>query len=106
MSFGQGLGGGMLTIGVGSVISSLFSFVFLKFLDPSYMERIIDITRERMEENPNMTEEQVEQAMESTMAFLTPEAVTLFGIIGTLVVGLIICLIISAIMKKDAPEGV
>ncbi len=106
MSFGQGLGGGMLTIGVGSVISSLFSYVFLKFLDPSYMQRIVDITRERMEENPNLTEEQVEQAMESTMPFLTPEAITIFGIVGTLIVGLIICLIMSAIMKKDAPEGV
>ena len=106
MSFGKGLGGGMLTIAVGSVISSLFSYVFLKFLDPSYMQRIVDITRERMEENPNLTEEQVEQAMESTMPFLTPEAITVFGIVGTLVVGLIICLIISAIMKKDVPEGV
>ena len=61
--------------------------------------------RERMEENPNLTEEQLEQAMESTMPFLTPEAVTIFGIVGTLVIGLIICLIMSAIMKKDVPEG-
>ncbi|MEM9932538.1 MAG: DUF4199 domain-containing protein [Bacteroidota bacterium] len=106
MSFGEGMRNGMLSIGVGSLISTIFSYIFMKFIATDYLETIEDITRERLEENPNMTEEQVEQAMQASSAFMTAEASAIFGILYTVVIGLIICLIVSAIMKKDKPGGI
>ncbi|MEM8898803.1 MAG: DUF4199 domain-containing protein [Bacteroidota bacterium] len=106
MSFGQGFKGGMLTTAVGAIINAIVSYIFLKFAGGDYFDKVIEVSRERMEENPGMTEEQVEQAMEFTTRFMTPEISAISGIVMIALMGLVVSLIISAILKKDVPEGI
>ncbi|HNU60527.1 MAG TPA: DUF4199 domain-containing protein, partial [Aquaticitalea sp.] len=54
-----------------------------------------------MEQNPNMTQEQIDMAMEMGKKFSSPWISVAFGIIGSLFFGLIISLISGLVMKKE-----
>lgn len=98
MSYGQGLGVGSLTAGVAGLLSSLVNMFYLKFVDPSLLQRTLDEQRIQMEDR-GMTDAQIEQAIDITQqisgfSFLF---VTLF----MLFVGFVLSLVIAAILKRD-----
>lgn len=103
MSYGQGLGLGMIVAGVGGVISSLFTYVYLKFIDDSMLGEMLNQSRRTLEER-GMDDEQIEQAMAMSQKFATPEIIVIWGIFGSLLMGLIFALIISAFTKNNNPE--
>lgn len=103
MSYGQGLGIGMITIGISSVLSSAFAYVYIKFIDPTYMEMIMDKQIEGMQEN-GMSDAEIETAMSFSEGFMNPEVMFVTGIIWGLLLGFIISLIVSAITKNSNPE--
>ncbi len=104
MSIGQGLGIGMLLILIGGIISSVFSYAYIKFVDDTIIEQIVEATRVKMEEK-GLDDDQIEQAMSVTENFLTPEMMVLFGILGLLFIGFIITLIVSLFTKKNNPQA-
>ncbi len=104
MSIGQGLGIGMLLILIGGTISSVFSYAYIKFVDGTIIEQIIEVTRAKMEEK-GLDDDQIEQAMSMTENFLTPEMMVVFGILGLLFIGFIITLIVSLFTKKNNPQA-
>jgi uncharacterized membrane protein SpoIIM required for sporulation len=54
-----------------------------------------------MESNPNMTEEQVEQAMGISSIFMNSTFFSLSAILGSLIFGLIVSLIAGLIMRSE-----
>lgn len=102
MSIGQGLGIGMLISLIGGVISSIFSYVYIKFVDDSSIQRGIDVQIEKMEEQ-GMDDATIEQAMEMVGKFATPEMQLGIGIVGILFFGFILALIVSLFTKKANP---
>ncbi|WP_020531540.1 DUF4199 domain-containing protein [Flexithrix dorotheae] len=108
MSFGKGFGMGMFMLFVAAVLSNLFSYVYLNFIDDSMIQMVREITHEQMvTQNPNMTDEQVAQAMGFTNKFmLNSTMLPVMGFIMTMIFGLIISLIVSLIMKKDDPDAI
>lgn len=103
MGFGEGLGLGTLLSAVSSLISSIFSFLYITFIDPTIMQQINDMQREQMESR-GMTQEQVDQAMEMVSKFTSPGMLFIIGVLGAIFFGFILSLIVSAVMKKDKPE--
>lgn len=103
MSYGQGLGLGMIVAGVAALISSLFSYFYLKFIDDSMLGEILNQSRIALEEQ-GMDDEQIEQALAMTQKFTTPEMLMVWGLLGALLTGLIFGLVISAFTKKNNPE--
>ncbi|RYU96249.1 DUF4199 domain-containing protein [Emticicia agri] len=103
LSFGEGLGVGTLTSAVTGLISSIFSFVYIMFIDTTIPQQIADMQREQLESR-GMTAEQVEQAMEMASKFASPGLIFIFGVLGYIFFGFIWSLIVSAIFKKDKPE--
>ena len=64
------------------------------------------VTREQMiEQNPTMTEEQMEMGLSITEKFMSPGIMSAMAIIFTLFLGFIISLISGLIMKQNRPEG-
>lgn len=102
MTYGQGLGLGVVVAGVAGVISSLFSYLYLKFIDDSMLGEILNQSRVAMEEQ-GLDDEQIEQALAMTQKFTTPEMIMIWGVLGALLMGLIFSLIISAFTKKNNP---
>jgi hypothetical protein len=105
MSIGQGIGIGFWISLVSSFISSTFTFIYIKFIDDTFIQQLLDQSRQSMEESGNgMSDEQIDQAMEMTAKFMTPGSMFIFGIIGGLVIGLIVAVIVSLITQKKNPS--
>ena len=79
MSLGQGLGIGMLVTVISAVLSSIFSYIYLKFIDDSMLTKIKDAQVEEMAKR-GMDDAQIEQAMEMAGKFMTPEMIMIIGI--------------------------
>jgi hypothetical protein len=103
LSYGQGLGLGTLIALISSVISTVFFYVYVKFVDTTYIEIIKDIQLAEMQKN-GMGDAEIEQAMSITAGFMTPEVMSVFAIIVSVFFGFILSLIVSAVTKNNNPE--
>lgn len=106
LSYGQGLGTGLATITLGGAISSLFTYIYLKFLDREMLMNMKDVAEQQLEKSLSSAPE---SARESAFKFLEistrPGFLFLMGILGSVIVGLIISLVLAAILKRDTPPG-
>jgi hypothetical protein len=102
MSYGQGLGLGVLKCTIVGLISGFFSFAYMKFIDPTITDQMMKKAIEEMEKK-GLTDDQIEQAMEYSKMFMNPGVLFVVGLIGTIFIGFILSLIIAAIVKKEKP---
>lgn len=103
MSYGQGLGIGSLVSAVFGLLSGVFMWIYTSFVDAEYMGRMMEKQRETMLDQ-GMSDEQVDAGMAMAENFQGPLAMIFGGLIGAVVVGFLLSLIISAIMKNNRPE--
>ncbi len=103
MTIGQGTGIGFWVGIISSVISSIFTYVYIKFIDDSFLQAIKDKQMEAMEKQ-GLSDEQIEQSMKIAGAFTSPEAILGFGIVGGIVVAVLIALVISLFTKNVNPD--
>jgi len=90
MSYGQGMGITFWLSLVCSVIYSVFFYVYIKFVDSSFVQVIKD--------------RQIDQALKITGAFMTPEVMFGFGIFFGILFILLIGLIVTIFTQKKNPE--
>jgi hypothetical protein len=108
MTYGQAFKFGFFVILFGSVISSIYYFLFLKFIDPEYLKNVMEKFMTNLEEfllKRGMNEEQVSKAMEEAAKKPIPSPLksTIQGFFQGLIFSTIVNLIVAAIMKKN-PE--
>jgi hypothetical protein len=103
MSYGQGLGLGTLMSLIAGILTSIFMYIYAKFIDTGLMDRAMEMQRVEME-NKGMDEAQIDRAMEMASKFSGPEMILIGGTIGFAIIGFIIALIVAAIMKNKRPE--
>jgi hypothetical protein len=104
MSYGQGLSIGSIISVIVGVLSGIFSYIYMTFVDTDFMARTMEKARADMEAKGNMTDEQIDQAMAMSQKFTSGPLMIVFAILGTLIMGFILSLIISAITKNTRPE--
>jgi tetrahydromethanopterin S-methyltransferase subunit G len=106
MSYGQGMGVAFWYGLISSVISSAFTYVYIKFIDGGMLDMIKENQLKKLQEQGTMSDEQIEQTMEMTGKFMTPEVFLgtgfFFGIIGVLIIGLIV----TIFTQKKNPEAI
>jgi len=105
MRLGQGLSLGMIVIAISSVFSSIFSYIYIKFIDDSMIGMILENARNEMMRNPDFSDAQIEQAMSMTEKFTTPEMILGIAFISSLFFGFLIALVISLVLKKGDPDS-
>ena len=103
MSYGKGLGLGTLTVLVAVVLSSIFGYIYMTMIDPGVIDMIKEQQVTQLQEQ-GMSDAQIEQAMGFSESFMTPGALTIFGILITTFVGFILSLIVTAFTKNSNPE--
>lgn len=103
MSFGQGLGIGTLVAVISSVLGGIFTYIYVKFIDSGYLEKMHNMQISELEEK-GMNDEQIEQAISLSQKMMTPEMMMVFAIVGGLVFGFLLSLVLSAIIKNTRPE--
>lgn len=97
MTLGQGVGLGVIAVTVGAIISTIFIYIYSMYLDPSYFQQILDVSRDKMMES-GMEDEMIENALAQTKDFFWVGLI--FAVIASVVIGTIVSLIMSAILQK------
>lgn len=106
ITFKQAFTFGVLVVVCSSLISGLYNYIFFKFIDPGYMERIMTMMQEKMYQmlsNRGLPEDQIETAMRAfeEKGIPTPLESVQQALLGGLIGGAIMSLISSAIVKKN-----
>ena len=103
MTIGQGVGIGFWAGTVSSIISSIFTYIYIKFIDDGFLQAIKDKQIESMQAR-GMSDEQIDQAMKFASGFSSPEAIFGFGIVFGILGGIIIGLLVALFTKKNNPD--
>jgi len=103
MSYGQGLGMGTLTSAISGVVSSLFTYVYIKFINPDYVVELLDLSIAKMEAQ-GQGDAQIDAAMGFMEKLMTPEIMLGTGLVSAIFFGFIISLIVSAFTKNNDPS--
>jgi len=104
MSYGQGLGIGTLIALVAGLISTPISYLYVKFIDSSFLQAIKDKAIADMEQKGTMSDAEIESAMEIASTFMTAEFIFPIAFVAFIFFGFIISLIVSAFTKNSNPQ--
>lgn len=87
---------------IASVIAGIFAYVYAQYIDVGLTEEILTRAEtEMLENNPNMSDEQIDQALTMTEKFTSPAMMGIWGFVGNLVVSTIFSLIIVIFAKRE-----
>ncbi|MCX6267105.1 MAG: DUF4199 domain-containing protein [Bacteroidetes bacterium] len=87
------------------ILSALYAFVFARFIYPGYANEIIEKAREGMlNSGQEMSEEQIDTALEYTRKFTTPAMLATWGMVVYAAGSAIIALILAIFLKKEDPS--
>lgn len=98
-----------LKIGLGialisAIIGVIYTYLLMNVIEPTYMDQVMEIQQEVMLENsPNMSQQQIDTAIEMSKKFSGPGIVIAFQLIAALFFGFIISLVSGLILKKENP---
>ena len=101
LSLGEAIKIGLLIAIISAIVYAIYGLIFNYIIDPDFMGQAMDVAREKLLENPNMTEEMVDQQMEWVEKFSNPALGTAFWIAASAIFGLIYSLIAGLVMKKE-----
>lgn len=104
MAYGQGVGIGFWASSVSSVLSSFFTFIYIKFIDDTFIDTMKNTQIENMQEK-GMSDAQIDQAMGFSEPFMTPTAFLIFGIVFGIIIGVIVALIVTIFTQKSNPQA-
>jgi hypothetical protein len=97
----------LIALVAGALVSTIFTLLFIQFIEPGYYKNIMDAQKTWMENylsGKGLSDEQMTQALDkideqaATMGSITS---TLKNLLGSVIVSGIIALIVGAIMKKN-----
>ncbi|MGC9471877.1 MAG: DUF4199 domain-containing protein [Bacteroidales bacterium] len=106
ISYGKAFLFALLVAFFGSVVSAVYNYVFNAFIDPGYMERIMQVTMESTENfmrERGLSQDQIDMAMArfENQEIPGPGKTALQSVLGGVIYGLIVSLITSAFAKKQ-----
>lgn len=103
LSMSEALKTGVSAAAVSGLIFLVYNLLLLYVIEPGYGEMILDVSRDKMLETGNMTEEQVEMGLKVTRYMINPFIGGAIWIALSAFFGLIYSLIAGAIMKQQRP---
>lgn len=101
LSLGEALKIGVIIGVISGIIYALYIILFNYVIDPGFMDLIMEATKDKMLENPNMTEEIADQSLAMMENFMNPFVGSAMWIALSALFGLIYSLIGGLIMKKE-----
>lgn len=106
VSYGKAFGVGFWTGLFAAIISAIFTYFYVVYIDAGLVDQILLQAEESiLESNPNMSDEQLEQALSITEMFTSPVMMTVWAFVGNIVVATILSLIIAIFAKRENPSA-
>jgi hypothetical protein len=107
ISYGQAFRLGFMIYFVATIILLIYNLIFMKFIDPGYMERVMQVTMEATENTlrkRGMTEDQISTILERMAERSKPSMVRTLvtTLISGVIFGAITSALSSAFAKKEA----
>ena len=103
LSWGEGVKIGVGIAILASLISVIYNYIFVTFVEPDFMTQVMELQNQKFLEQ-GMSQEQIEAANAMTEKFKSPLITSAFGIIASAIGGFIVSAIAAAIMKKSEEE--
>jgi len=105
LTLGEALKTGITIALIGAIISVIYSYVFMNFIEPDFIANTMAGAEEKMlERNPNLTDEQIEQALSFSRKMMSPGIMSQIGLLWSVFLGFIISLISGLILKKTEDQ--
>jgi hypothetical protein len=87
------------------ILASIYLFIFVKFIHPGFINELLDQIRTNMlTSNPNMSDDQIEQAVSMSAKFMSPVMMTIWGLAAYAAMSAVIGLILAFFLKKEDPS--
>jgi hypothetical protein len=100
--YGQSFLVGFYTALFAAIIVSVYTAIFMSFAGEEYKTVILQKAEESLiEQNPEMTDEQIDMAMNWTGKMMNPVWLTIISFFGNLFFGAVFSLIASIFIKKE-----
>ena len=87
-----------------SLISTIFNYVYVTFIDPSFLDTMMEGMEEMMS-GLGLQDEALEEALEETRKGFEPANMFTKGLLSAAGVGAVISAIVAAIMKKSPDQA-
>ena len=101
LSLGDSIKMGMGVFLISALYVSIYTFVLLNFLDPETLIKSLEVTEMKiLEQNPEISEDQLDQILSFQEKFSTPFVISTVLIIFSLISGFFSSLILGLIFKK------
>lgn len=100
ISYGNAFLTGLLIVVFAAILSSFFSFILMRFIDPGLIEQLVSKTEEKLI-NQGLNDEQIEIAVDRMRKMMASPFSVILGLLGMIIVGAILSLITSAFIKKE-----
>ena len=102
MSFGMAFTSCFMIGLFASILSALYTFVFAQFIYPGFGEEILEKARENMmNSSQQMSDEQLETALEWTRKFTSPVMMAVWGFFISIFFSAILALVTAIFLKKE-----
>lgn len=103
LSISEALKTGVSAAAVSGLIYLIYNILLFYVIEPGYGEMILEVSREKMLESGNVSEEQIEMALKFTRYMINPFLGGAIWIALSALFGLIYSLIAGAIWKQNRP---
>ena len=103
LTYGKGVSTGLMISLYAGLIGAIYTYVHFTFVNPNFPDFLIEASRAKWAA-AGMNDSQMDGAEKGIRMFTKPAIQAVFGLVITVVLGLIISLIFAAILKRDPPN--
>jgi hypothetical protein len=105
ITYGQTVGYGVVTALFFGIIVSIYTILLVTVIDPAYVDKVQVIAAEQLYAQGTLTEQQIDQALAmSTKMMRNPFLISISGILGAALEGVIISLIAGIFIRRNRPS--
>ena len=106
ISYGKAYSSGFMIALFAGILAAIYAFIFYQFIAPDVVREILDMANQNiMAKSAQMSDDQMQKAMDMTTKFVTPPFMSIMLLIYCLVIAAIGGLITSAFIKKEDKSG-
>ena len=107
ISYSESLRLGTTVAFFSSVIMAFYTFIYISYLNPDMLANIIYMTEQAvLESNPEISEEELDLALEMTGNFTQPHWLMIMGVLSGTFMGFFYSAIISFFVKNNDPNKI
>lgn len=103
ISYGQAVGFGVAIMLFAGIVTALYTMILYSFIDPGLIDQMKTMQEQAMAQK-GLNEDQIEQAMAIASKMMSPGWMSIMGLVGSVISGLIVSLITSIFVKKQPNE--